>query len=45
MRRFLSCSHWGLYDVTPFPWCCPLDATDVIDVFYIPTEDEYDGTE
>lgn len=44
MRRFYSCSHWGLVDVTPFPYCVPLDSTVLVDIWHDARED-YDGTE
>jgi hypothetical protein len=42
-RRYLSCSHWGLIDVTDYPWCCAIDYTEVI--YGYGPEGEYDGTE
>lgn len=45
MRRFTSLSHWGLYDVTPWPWSFEIEKTDVIWVWHAHDIDPYDGTE
>lgn len=44
-RRFASFSHWGMFDVTDFPWCMPLSATVTYGVSILPLSQDYDGTE
>ena len=41
-RRYLSCSQWGMFDVTDLPWCCQIEHTDLIHGYY--PRGEYDGT-